>query len=124
MGIGKFFYAQATKPLSLWLTQPFALIADIFVGPLAVLTPAKARANNYLQMGLGLVAVAVVIYLLSKGKIPTVDIAHSAFLARTSAATVLQYAAVWAPIIFIYCGTSLIFASFRYRMRRSYLSLG
>jgi hypothetical protein len=121
-GIGKFFYAQATKPLSLWLAQPFALIADIFVGPLAVLTPAKARANNYLQMGIGLLGLAVLIYLLSKGKIPSIDIGHSGFLARTQAATILEYASIWAPIVFAYCGTSFIFASFRYRMRRSYLS--
>ena len=122
LGIGKFLYSQATKPISLWLSQPLALLADFFVGPLAFLSPAKARANNYLQMGVGLIAVSVVIYLLSKGKIPTVDIAHSGFLARTPAAALLQYAAIWAPIIFTYCGASLILASFRYRMRRSYLS--
>ena len=119
---GKFVYAQLTKPLSLWLTQPFALAADILVGPLALLSPAKARANNYLQIGIGLVGLAVLIHVLLNGNIPNLDILHSGFLARTPTAIILYYASIWAPIIFGYCGASFTFASFRYRMRRSYLS--
>jgi TraM recognition site of TraD and TraG len=121
-GIGKFVYAQATKPLRLWLTQPIALAADIVVGPLAFLSPAKARANNYLQMGIGLVFVAAFIQIFLHGKIPGLDPISSGFLARAQIATIIQYISIWAPPIFGYTACCLILASFRYRMRRSYLS--
>ena len=121
-GIGTFIYAQATKPLSLWLTQPIALAADIVVGPLAFLSPAKARANNYLQMGIGLAALAALAYICFHGEIPGFNPLAAGFLARTQTATILYYVSVWAPGVFGYTGASLILASFRYRMRRSYLS--
>jgi hypothetical protein len=121
-GIGTFIYAQATKPLSLWLTQPIALAADIVVGPLAFLSPAKARAKNYLQMGIGLGTLAIFAYIGFHGEIPGFHPLAAGFLARTQTATILHYVSICAPGVFGYTGASLILASFRYRIRRSYLS--
>ena len=120
--IGTFIYAQAIKPLSLWLTQPIALAADIVVGPLAFLSPAKARAKNYLQMGIGLATLAIFAYIGFHGEIPGFQPLSAGFLARTQTAIIFHYVSIWAPAVFGYSGASLILAGFRYRIRRSYLS--
>lgn len=120
-GIGKFVYKQLTKPPKLWIAQSFALICDLLVGPLAGLSPAKARANNYLNMGLGMVALALFIFFGLHGQIPGLS-SHSGFLARTKTAVLMSWIVTWAPYILAYAGLALSLASFRYKMRRSYIS--
>ena len=121
LGSGKFLFKQITKPPKLWLAQSLALIADILVGPLAGLSPAKARADNFLNMGLGLLGIAGFIFFGFHGRIPGLS-ADSSFLGHSKIPAFMSYILTWAPFILTYSGAALTLASFRYRMRRSYTS--